>query len=269
MLPHSTLCPPALSSVHFGNLNTAAATMGCWLTLPVLCLGWAVLILSFGMYAVFEWVCGGFYKYQNLRQRYKAEWALVTGASSGGWHPRAAAPLILAPSRSPKHLPPCLHPTGIGKALAKRLADQGLNVVLVALPDDTLETTHEQLVADYPSVQFRKVRGSCQLCESTAGHFCALDVASHCGEGPGLLKGCSQDRESHGAAASRTGRNMDGHTGDNMPGGLMVASTHRCCDSHRLTQQPQHVALYMPAGGDFPLVADGSGLDDQLLWACT
>lgn len=47
---------------------------------------------------------------------------------------------------------------GIGKALAKRLADQGLNVVLVALPDDMLDTTHEQLVADYPGVQFRKVR---------------------------------------------------------------------------------------------------------------
>jgi hypothetical protein len=54
-----------------------------WLTAPVLWLGWAVLFLSFGMYFVFEWLCGGFYKYQNLRQRYKAEWALVTGASSG------------------------------------------------------------------------------------------------------------------------------------------------------------------------------------------
>lgn len=84
--------------------------------------------MSFGLYALFEVLCGGFYKYQNLRQRYKAEWALVTGASSG-----------------------------IGKALAKRLADQGLNVVLVALPDDILETTYEQLAADYPSVQFRKV----------------------------------------------------------------------------------------------------------------
>jgi hypothetical protein len=31
-------------------------------------------------------------------------------------------------------------------------------VVLVALPDDTLETTYEQLAADYPGVQFRKVR---------------------------------------------------------------------------------------------------------------
>ena len=49
-------------------------------------------------------------------------------------------------------------PAGIGKALAKRLADQGLNVVLVALPDDMLDTTHEQLVADYPGLQFRKVR---------------------------------------------------------------------------------------------------------------
>lgn len=57
--------------------------MGCWLTAPVLWLGWAVLVLSFGLYAVFEFLCGGFYKYQNLRQRYKAEWALVTGASSG------------------------------------------------------------------------------------------------------------------------------------------------------------------------------------------
>ena len=57
--------------------------MGCLLTTPVLWLGWAVLVLSFGLYAIFEVLCGGFYKYQNLRQRYKAEWALVTGASSG------------------------------------------------------------------------------------------------------------------------------------------------------------------------------------------
>jgi short-subunit dehydrogenase len=47
---------------------------------------------------------------------------------------------------------------GIGKSLAKRLADQGLNVVLVALPDDTLNDTFEQLATEYPGVQFRKVR---------------------------------------------------------------------------------------------------------------
>lgn len=89
--------------------------------------------------------------------------------------------LALPPAQPSKHLPPCLHhPTGIGKALAKRLADQGLNVVVVALPDDTLETTHEQLVADYPSVQFRKVCRSCQPpCEATAGRLSALNAARH------------------------------------------------------------------------------------------
>jgi len=42
----------------------------------------------------------------NLKKKYKAEWALVTGAG-----------------------------TGIGKALSETLAEQGLNVVLVSLPD--------------------------------------------------------------------------------------------------------------------------------------
>lgn len=62
-----------------------------WLTLPVLALGWLVLVCSFGLYALFEVLCGGFYKYQNLRHRYKAEWALVTGASSGEWRDETAS----------------------------------------------------------------------------------------------------------------------------------------------------------------------------------
>lgn len=61
-----------------------------WLTAPIVWLGWLVFICSFVLYALFEWLCGGFYKYQNLRQRYKAEWALVTGASSGVHVQRAA-----------------------------------------------------------------------------------------------------------------------------------------------------------------------------------
>merc|ERR1719198_2222396 len=47
---------------------------------------------------------------QNLKKRYGADWALVTGASSG-----------------------------IGKALTVQLAEQGLNVVLVALDDALLQ----------------------------------------------------------------------------------------------------------------------------------
>lgn len=63
---------------------------------------------------------------QNLRKKYRAEWAVVTGASSG-----------------------------IGKAIAEKLADQGINVVLVALPDALLTQTTAELQAKYQGVQFR------------------------------------------------------------------------------------------------------------------
>lgn len=45
--------------------------------------GLAIVFLSFGLYALFQIMCGSYYKYQNLKDRYKAEWALVTGASTG------------------------------------------------------------------------------------------------------------------------------------------------------------------------------------------
>lgn len=48
-------------------------------------------------------------------------------------------------------------PAGIGKALAKRLAGQGLNVVLVALGDDLLDQTTSELAEEYPKVTFKKV----------------------------------------------------------------------------------------------------------------
>ena len=49
------------------------------------------------------------------------------------------------------------HAAGIGKALAKKLASQGLNVVLVALPDNLLQETHAELSSSYPAVTFRPV----------------------------------------------------------------------------------------------------------------
>ena len=54
--------------------------------------------------------------------------------------------------------------TGIGKALAKRLATQGLNVVLVALDDPLLSETAAELQKNFSSIQIRKVHDLSSLC---------------------------------------------------------------------------------------------------------
>jgi NADP-dependent 3-hydroxy acid dehydrogenase YdfG len=54
---------------------------------------------------------------QDLKRKYGASWAFVTGASSG-----------------------------LGLAIAENLAKQGLNVVLCALDDALLETAHKNFV---------------------------------------------------------------------------------------------------------------------------
>ncbi|KAG1660809.1 hypothetical protein FOA52_010233, partial [Chlamydomonas sp. UWO 241] len=91
---------------------------------------WAFLFLftmSFGTYFLHHCALW-WYKTQNLKLKYKASWALVTGGSSG-----------------------------IGKSIANKLAMQGLNVVLVALGDSLLDTTFDEIKAAYPKQQFRKV----------------------------------------------------------------------------------------------------------------
>lgn len=43
----------------------------------------ALFVPSFVTYIIQHVICSVFYKTQNLKKRYNAEWALVTGASSG------------------------------------------------------------------------------------------------------------------------------------------------------------------------------------------
>jgi NADP-dependent 3-hydroxy acid dehydrogenase YdfG len=64
----------------------------------------------------------------DLKKRYNAEWALVTGAGSG-----------------------------IGKSLVFKLAKQGLNVVVVSLDDDFLKNTMKELKQQFPNLEFRSV----------------------------------------------------------------------------------------------------------------
>lgn len=88
---------------------------------------WALALIFLG-YFIPHIIVAWFYKTKNLKKAYDAQWALVTGASSG-----------------------------IGKSIATKLAGQGLNVVLVALGDDLLDATHKELSERYPRVTFRKV----------------------------------------------------------------------------------------------------------------
>jgi short-subunit dehydrogenase len=65
---------------------------------------------------------------QNLKNKYKASWAFISGGSQG-----------------------------LGFAIAEKLAKQGLNLVICALDDDTLEKSCQNLRDRFPNIQVRKV----------------------------------------------------------------------------------------------------------------
>ena len=65
---------------------------------------------------------------QNLKKKYGAEWAIVTGGSSG-----------------------------IGKSIVERLCQQGINVIIVAVPEKLLDETTAEMHGRFPDVKVIKV----------------------------------------------------------------------------------------------------------------
>jgi len=120
--------------------------MSLWIWLTLLIFGPNVIV-----YLIQQALLAYFFKARDLKRRYNAKWALVTGSSSGRML-GVSFPYSFTADRVGSIV------AGIGKALATRLADQGLNVVLVAKPDDLLDATHTELQTTYPKLQFRKVK---------------------------------------------------------------------------------------------------------------
>ncbi|KAI8062350.1 uncharacterized protein B0P05DRAFT_556637 [Gilbertella persicaria] len=90
-----------------------------------------LLLVAYGAYGCPE---------QNLKDKYNAKWALVTGGSSG-----------------------------IGAAIVRKFASQGLNVVVVALDDTVLAAFKETIVKEFPQVEFRFI--GCDLSNATGDYL--------------------------------------------------------------------------------------------------
>jgi len=79
------------------------------------------------MNSLLPWILGP----QDLKKKYQATWALVTGGSSG-----------------------------IGKEIARKCLRQGLNVVIVARDEPVFEATMKEFKADFPKSEIRQVKAN-------------------------------------------------------------------------------------------------------------
>ncbi|KAF7725350.1 hypothetical protein EC973_009690 [Apophysomyces ossiformis] len=99
-----------------------------------------VVIFWIGLLSVVPYLALVFYgayvcKEQDLKKKYNAQWALVTGGSSG-----------------------------IGAAIVRKFASQGLNVVVAALDDHLMAQFKEAIVKEFPNLQFRFI--GCDLSDA-------------------------------------------------------------------------------------------------------
>lgn len=105
-------------------INPTYSSTSMYYMLLVLAIPTSIWLLGY----IIPEVLMSFRKVPDLKKRYNATWAIVTG---GG--------------------------TGIGRSLCFKLASQGLNVVVVSLDDDYLKETVKALKKAYPELEFRSV----------------------------------------------------------------------------------------------------------------
>jgi short-subunit dehydrogenase len=111
-----------------GYLHDFVESMGQWVSFNgfVSLLGYLTL-LSLGLYLVPLFIVY-ILPEQDLKKKYNAQWAFVSGGSSG-----------------------------LGRALVWKCASQGLNVVICALDDDLLKNTFQEAQRTFPNSEFRAI----------------------------------------------------------------------------------------------------------------
>lgn len=90
----------------------------------IFCFVGAATLLTYAITLVSQFILGS--KEQNLKVKYNAKWAFVTGGSSG-----------------------------IGLEIVRKLASQGINVVVAALDDHLMSKAKESLTLEFEKVEFR------------------------------------------------------------------------------------------------------------------
>ena len=121
--------PPPTSTFDLEVVSSVMAAALEMLQSPTLWL--CVLAFSPVAYLLLNSVLPMLLPTQNLRRKYDAKWALVTGSSSG-----------------------------IGKELARTLLTQGLDVILVARDEPLFGTTVEELQAQFPDRAILRVNAN-------------------------------------------------------------------------------------------------------------
>lgn len=91
----------------------------------------------------------------NLKKKYKASWAIVTGASSGYLSVRHLRCSMLAINDQYLLMIGLSFFAGIGRGIVEKLIEQEINVVLVALNDSVFDEFYAEITQKHKNLKVR------------------------------------------------------------------------------------------------------------------